>query len=64
MKNKAFAKFWEEDVCVCVCVCGGGGTNKVHYGRCESGVCKGLTVAFYDCVKVENTLWFCDLFIF
>ena len=47
-----------------MCVEGGGGTNKVHYGRCESGVCKGLTVAFYDCVKVENTLWFCDLFIF
>ena len=43
---------------------GGRGAKKVHYGRCASGVCKGLTVAFYDCVKVENTLWFCDLFIF
>ena len=57
MKNKAFAKFWEEGG-------GGVGAKKVHYGRCARGVCKGLTVAFYDCVKVENTLWFCDLFIF
>ena len=58
MKNKSFAKFWEEGVG------GGGWANKVYYGRCVNGVCKGLTVAFYDCVKVENTLWFCDLFIF
>ena len=54
MKNKAFAKFWE----------GGGRGIKVRYGRCASGVCKGLTVAFYDCLKVENTLGSCDLFIF
>ena len=45
-----------------MCVCGGGGQIRCIMGDVK--VAKGLTVAFYDCVKVENTLWFCDLFIF